>query len=233
MDTAERLLWYRWRVGNDALARDALVARYSPWARLVARSVYMRIYSLRDAWEDCSQNALIGLLESIDRYQPDRGVNFELYARHRVRGAVFNGLRTLRESLAQGNRSHDRAVAIEDRRESLGDDETADPLDAFISTTVGLGLGFLLEAHSVPAGAQQADAYANFEKDQLSAKVVESVEQLPERQQMIVTLHYYHHVPFVQIAAQLGVTKGRISQLHKQALERLRAYLKERVHTEL
>lgn len=46
----------------------------------------MRVYRLREAWEDCTQNALIGLMESIDRYQPGRGVSFEAYARHRVRG---------------------------------------------------------------------------------------------------------------------------------------------------
>ena len=229
MDTDERALWERWCTSQDATARHALIVRYSPWARLVARDVSMRVYALRDAWHDCVQNALIGLLEAMDRFDPTRGASFQTYARHRVRGAVFNGMRTLRESLAQGARSYDQMAAALDRIDTLDDSETADPLEAFVGATIGLGLGFLLEASSVPAHAQGSDAYAELERGELSAAISEAVERLPEREQMILMLHYYHHVPFVEISAQLGVTKGRISQLHRRALDQLRVYLRSRV----
>lgn len=233
MDTEERLLWEQWRDQGDSNARSRLITKYSSWARLVARSIYTRIYALGDAWEDCSQNALIGLLEAVDRYDPERGVHFELYARHRVRGAVFNGLRLLRESLAQGPRERTNHEVIRDRIESLRAEEFEDPLDAFVSTTVGLGLGFLLEAHSLPGQESLSDAYAATEHAQQEAAMTQGVELLPERERMILVLHYYHHVPFVQVALQLGVTKGRVSQLHKQALERLRVHLKAHIEATL
>ncbi|GAB2554897.1 sigma-70 family RNA polymerase sigma factor [Rhodanobacter koreensis] len=229
MEADEFALWERWCTSKDVAARDALIVKYSPWTRLVARDVYVRVYALRDAWHDCVQNALIGLLEAMDRFDPARGVSFQSYARHRVRGAVFNGVRTLRESLAQGTRSYDQMAAALDRMEIFDDESTTDPLEAFVSTTVGLGLGFLLEASSVPSHAQGSDAYSELEREELSTAMAEAIERLPEREQMILVMHYYHHVPFVEISAQLGVTKGRISQLHKRALDHLRMRLRNRI----
>ncbi|WP_158543421.1 sigma-70 family RNA polymerase sigma factor [Dyella solisilvae] len=225
MDATEDSLWGRWQSDRDASTRDALVARYSPWARQVARGVYMRVYRLREAWEDCTQNALIGLMEAIDRYQPGRGVSFEAYARHRVRGAVFNGLRVMRDDLVAGRRPSEHAATLRERVQSLGEDEPEDPLDAFASMTVGLGLGFLLEASSFPGATPTADAYASAERAQLTDAVTLCVERLTAREQSVIVMHYFHHVPFVQIAEDLKLTKGRVSQLHKQALGRLRALL--------
>lgn len=232
LDSCELVLWEQWREGRELAARNALILKYSPWARMVARDVYMRVRSLGDAWHDCVQNALIGLLEAMDRFDPGRGIKFETYARYRVRGAVFNGLRTLRESLAQGAHAYDQASAALDRVESLEDSAGSDPLEAFVATTVGLGLGFLLEAKSFPDREESTDAYAELEKGELSTAVIEGIERLCERDQSILTLHYFHHVPFVDIASQFGVTKGRISQLHKRALERLRVILGSRVFAE-
>jgi RNA polymerase sigma factor for flagellar operon FliA len=233
VDSDERIMWLRWRQERNTAARDALIVHYSPWARLVARDVYMRVYLMRDAWHDCVQNALLGLMDAIERFNPERGIAFQSFARLRVRGAVFDGLRVLRSShLELGYGVGGRATAARDRVESLNEDSDADPLEAFIATTVGLGLGFLLDMQSMPGRAQPPDAYAELEKAQLSAAVSESLDQLPERDRSIMVLHYYHQLSFVEIAEQLGVTKGRISQLHKRALERLRCCLRERVIAE-
>ncbi|MGC1548556.1 MAG: sigma-70 family RNA polymerase sigma factor [Rhodanobacter sp.] len=232
MDNDERVLWQRWHQTRDAAARDALIIQYSPWARMIARDVYMRMYLLRDAWHDCVQNALIGLIEAMDRFDPDRGVSFQPYARHRVRGAVFDGMRALRGSHMHGRGSFDPVAAARERMESLDEDSGSDPLDAFIATTVGLGLGFLLDAHSMPGRIQPPDAYAELEKEELSAAVADGMDRLSERERMILMLHYYHQIPFVDIASQLAITKGRVSQLHKRALERLRLMLRERIEAE-
>jgi RNA polymerase sigma factor for flagellar operon FliA len=199
---------------------------------MVARDVYMRIHSIGDDWQDCAQNALIGLMEAVDRFDPHRAVNFQTFARHRVRGAVFNGLRQLRESLA-GSRSTTGYIPIRDRFDSLDSDEPGDACDAFVDTAIGLGLGFLLEAQSFPAAAATLDAHAELEMEQLGRSVLESMAQIGEREQTILTMHYYHHVSFVEIASHLGVTKGRVSQLHKRALEQLRAAIGSRVMEEL
>lgn len=114
---------------------------------------------------------------------------------------------------------------MRDRVQSLGEDELEDPLEAFASMAVGLGLGFLLEAGSFPGAAPTPDAYASAERAQLSDAVALCVERLPARERSVIVMHYFHHVAFVQIAEDLKLTKGRVSQLHKQALGRLRALL--------
>lgn len=228
MDSSEHLLWKRWCDERESAARDRLIALYSPWARMVARDVYMRVRFLGDAWHDCTQNAFVGLLEAMDRFDPDRGIKFQSYARHRVRGSVFNGLRHLRESLAQRHGSQDQTLVIMDRVESF-EDEGFDPLEQFVSTVAGLGLGFLLDVGSFPANHETSDAYAALEKGELGAAIANALGQLPDRDRSIITLHYYHHMPFVDIASHLGVTKGRVSQLHKRALEQLRLLLRREV----
>ena len=231
MEGQEGVLWQRWAQGRDPKVRDALILHYSPWARAVARDVYMRVYLMRDAWHDCAQNALLGLIEAIERFDPERGVPFQPYARHRVRGAVFDGVRVLRTGTMFAD-SHAYDVRVRERVESLQEDGSTDPLEAFVATTVGLGLGFLLDMQSMPDQAQAAEAYAELERAELNAAVTEEMERLPERERLILQLHYHHQVPFVDIAAQMSLTKGRISQLHKRALERLRAGLRERISLE-
>jgi RNA polymerase sigma factor for flagellar operon FliA len=57
--------------------------------------------------------------------------------------------------------------------------------------------------------------------------VEQAVTDLSHTDRLIVALHYHEHLPFVEIAAMLGVTKGRVSQLHKAAVERMRARVRE------
>ena len=96
------------------------------------------------------------------------GASFQTFARYRIRGAVFNGLRHLCESLAQGAQPSVHENAVRERIESLDEPEDQDPLGAFVATTVGLGLGFLLEAKSFPGREETPDAYTEFEKGELS-----------------------------------------------------------------
>ncbi|MEI7037456.1 sigma-70 family RNA polymerase sigma factor [Fulvimonas yonginensis] len=221
VDSPERELWHRWIGQRERMAREALIQMHASWARLVAKDVYLKV-RIKDAeWGDYVQNATVGLIEAIDRYEPGRGVDFRTYARHRVRGAVFNGLRHL------ASQSFGCMDAMrEERSASLSSDE-ADPLLSFVSWTVGLGIGHLLETASLHDDRQQGeDPYANASRDQVSALLHEAVKQLPEREKFVLTLHYFQHVPFVEIASELGLTKGRVSQIHRQAIQTLRVHIR-------
>lgn len=217
MDANESQLWERWVGERDKASRDALILMHASWARLVARDVFLRVRSRNTEWSEFTQNATLGLIEAVDRYDPERGVEFRTFARHRVRGAVFNGLRQL---WAQG------IVAANDsnlaRSESLSEDGD-DPLESFVSWTVGVGIGYLLDVASLPEGdVYSRGPYATLEHDQRRQLLKELVGLLPERESMILTLHYFQHIPFVEIARLLNITKGRVSQLHKQGIQRLR-----------
>lgn len=224
MKANEQHLWAAWAEEKNPSTRAALINFYSPWARLVARDVYLRVVGLGEIWRDCSQNAMVGLMEAIDRYDLGRGAKFETYARHRVRGAVFNGLRNLHER-ARSQVSFEALVA--ERIESLSE-PGSDPLESFAGVTGMLGLAALIEARSIPAEDATDPAFYAVQVSERSEAIAALMDELSERDRNILTMHYYHHIPFIDIALSLGITKGRVSQLHKRALQSIRLGLKKR-----
>jgi len=219
----EEQLWARYRSGSDADSHQQLFFHYVPWARAVARDVYRRVRIPQLEWADYAQNATVGLLQAMSRFDAGRGIDFAAYAKHRVRGAVFNGIRSfLAESRThnENNRWHERAA-------SFDDPAAEDQLGQMISSVTGLGLGFLLDATATAELlTSRPDASTMAESEQMDVLLAGSVAMLPEKEKLVLTLHYYEHMPFTDIAELLGLTKGRISQLHKAALERIRTQLR-------
>lgn len=219
VECEESELWRRYREEGDLVARDLIAVMHLPWAAAVGKSVYRRVGIHGLDSEDFIQNARLGMLEAIGRFEPDRGVEFRAYARPRVRGAVFNGVRTMLQERGMG--ADDRRHA--ERLEHFHDDDRT-PFDSVVDAVIGLGIGFLLDHAAADAGA---DAYAYVRRDQTHARLKAAVGRLPARLQALVTAHYFEHVPFCEIADAEGVTKGRISQLHRDALTRLRDALRD------
>lgn len=213
-------LWYRYLRDGDLPARDQLFLIHRVWAGIVARSVFRRLSIRHVDCADFVQNAELGLLDAMSRYAPDRGIEFRAFARARVRGAVFNGLRVMLQ---------DRGVSQDDRRYAerlaqMHDGGQTDAFDTIVDAIVALGIGYLLD-HSAEHAAADAFAYAS--RTQTHARLMAAVARLPERLRDVVEQHYFHHVPFAAIATDLGVTRGRMSQLHRDALTRLRESLRD------
>jgi RNA polymerase sigma factor for flagellar operon FliA len=212
-------LWTSYRPGNDLAAHQELFFRYAPWARSVARDVYRRIQVPQVEWGDYAHNATIGLLEAMTRFDPSRGIDFIGYAKSRVRGAVFNGLRSY---LAEYNR-RESSSRIRDRMDSFDSGSSEDVLEQMISTVAGLGLGFLFDAAaSSDVFKIDNDPSAMAERHQMDRLLEESLAKLPDKERLVIALHYQQHVPFVEIAVLMRVSKGRVSQIHKSAIERIR-----------
>lgn len=226
MEASERDLWDQWLAERSPELRDRLLLRYLPWARLQARDVFLRVRMRGAEWADYVQNASLGLYETIERFDPTRGVDFRSYARHRVRGAVFNGLRDYAEAPRLPEPGAFRIEAYADRARSYGEEPTDDALTDVVDAAVGLGLGYLLDIESIPAPEADTAAYTAIERAEMADALHALLAGLPERERLIVTLHYLQQVPFITIATQLGITKGRVSQLHRRAMERLREALR-------
>lgn len=222
LEPAETELWVRFKGGNDPAARDRLFLHYVPWATSIARSVHRRVWAYPVDRDDFVQNATIGLLEAMSRYDPDRGIAFRSYATPRVRGAVFNGLRAiLGDRIA--TRDESRFAA---RLENLHETDEGSALDGVVDSIVGLGIGYMLdEAIRSMTVVSAADGLAYAQTSETEARLLAAVDRLPERLKAVIKSHYFQHLPFNELAAQWGLTKGRISQLHKAALVRLRDVL--------
>lgn len=219
---AESDLWNRYRSGGDDAARDRLMLRYMPWATAIARSVHRRVRAYQVDRDDFVQNATIGLLEAMSRFDPERGIAFRYYAQPRIRGAVFNGLRAI---LGDRPQASDQA-RFEARLANLNEGAGGDSFDGFVDTVVGLGVGYLLDEAVHARAADSGGALSYAQKAELEASLLAAIGALPDRLKLIVELHYFRYVPFQEVAKQMGVTKGRISQLHKSALMKLRDHLR-------
>ncbi|WP_266158310.1 sigma-70 family RNA polymerase sigma factor [Dyella silvatica] len=219
-DVDEITLWTRWRVDGDRIAYEALVLCYTPWVRQIARDVFMRVRGHSKDWPDFVQNASVGLLEAMASFQLSRHVPFRAYARLRVRGAVFNGLRALYTQ--QG--MHTDEQAWRERVDSLLDAPEEDPVEQLIAVVSGLGAVHMLSAYADQEAFQTPHSpYDEAVHSQLSDRLSKLLAMLPERERLVLQLHYLQHMAFVQIADALDLTKGRISQLHKQGLGKLRS----------
>lgn len=212
-------LWGRLRGSGDCTAHKVLFDKYAVWARSVAADVFHKVRLSQLEWADYSQNAMVGLLEAIGRYDHTRGIDFIAYAKPRVRGAVFNALRSFRAE------NYNRTLYEErkgERLESLKDADSEE-VTGFVSLVAGLAIGHLLDGlgeggfSGQPQAVElQVDAY------RVGMRLREAISKLPEKEGVVVKLHYLDHLPFTEIAGLLRLTKGRVSQLHKQAIARLR-----------
>jgi RNA polymerase sigma factor for flagellar operon FliA len=226
----EASLWQRWCFGADDSARQLLVERYIPYARAIAAKLYARRAHDEFRFDEYQQFAMVGLIESVERYRPDRGAHFKTFAMHRVRGAILNGLERLSERQQQSafrrRLATERAVSL--TPENLSREPTQQLLEQLQDIGVGVALGLILEGTGVFFGVSDelpADAYAQLEMRQLRQQLWEMVERLTGREREIIDMHYREARSFQEIAEALKLSKGRISQLHRQAVERLRALI--------
>lgn len=219
-DAAAHALWVQFIVSRTDGLREELIAHYLPLARIIAAKLYRVRPDDSVSFDDYLQYARVGLLEAIDRFDPEREASFETFSNYRIRGAILNGLG--RESEIAAQRAY-WSVRTPERIESLqpAEPRSAD-LDDFAQLTVGLALGYLLDRESeLVETAGTSNPYAATELAELRTVVRGLVDQLPERERDIVRQHYYHEREFQIIAQDLGLSKGRVSQLHSQALRRI------------
>ncbi|HEX7640604.1 MAG TPA: sigma-70 family RNA polymerase sigma factor [Burkholderiaceae bacterium] len=213
--------WSAWRRCGDQGARDRLIEHYLPFARVLAGKLYRDRASREFEFDDYLQYATIGLIDSLDRYDPAGEASFKTYASLRITGEMVDGVRTLSEK--QEQISIFKRLQAE-RSESLADGgDGRDAFEQLAAIAVGLALGHILDNTGHEDDTAVPDnQYQGIELRQLRDYLQTLVEKLPERERLVIKYNYFNHVPFESIATQWGMTRGRIAQLHRSALERLR-----------
>lgn len=225
----EASLWRRLRLEDQADCRSALFDRYAGFARGVAARRYARRPARPADRADYEQFAYQGLLEAIDRFDPLAGVPFTAYARRRIVGCISDGINRMSDIDAQFSQ---RQRVERERTRSLAagpppGESSDDPLAALSDLAIGLALGLMLEGTGLVAAPDGADPrptpYEGAAWREMQARLAAEVARLPEREGLIVRHHYATGLSFAQIAQLLGLSRGRVSQLHRSAIDRLRA----------
>lgn len=225
----EVALWKRLAVGPDAEARAQLIEHHLVTAQKIAAALYARRFDNSVEFADYLQYARLGLVEAIDRYDATREASFVTFATYRIRGAILNGIEKCTELATQ--RAQQRRLQRE-RLRSIKEDLPAskDPFARLIDLTLNLAVGYLLEESGIwktGEADRASDPYLSFELKRLGQRMKVLLEALPERERTILRYHYFDHKEFVEISEVLGISKGRVSQLHARALQVLRDRYKE------
>jgi RNA polymerase sigma factor for flagellar operon FliA len=222
---AEASLWRRFRFEDDLRCRETLFNRYFVLARAIAKRLFRQRMTARLERGDFDQFACEGLLQALDRFDPLRGVPFSAYARRRIVGNIASGIATMSEIDAQLTYRH-RVEQGRLRSLMIGD---ADPIAALSDLAIGLALGLMLEGTGMIDGENRSDprpnAYDSLAWREAQAILRREMVNLPEQEAIVVRQHYDHGLPFAQVAQLMNLSRGRISQLHRTALERLRKRL--------
>jgi len=198
--------------------------------------------------DDLIQAGMIGLLDAITRFETDRGAQFETYAIQRIRGSMLDELRSS-DWLPRGIRQSMRKIeaAIEALQQHLGrppsDKEVAKQLKMTLAEyqdvlfeSSGHQLIYYDDFHDAEgkehfldtfASAISGDPLSRLLQDDFRLAVIKAIDALPEREKLLLSLYYEQELNLKEVGAVIGVSESRVSQLHTQAMARLRTFLRE------
>lgn len=207
-------LWAEYGATRSAQVKDGLFAHYFGWALSVARTVPVHIRGGVLDRSDIENITAETLLHLLDRFDPDRKVSFESFSRKRLRGAVLNAINKELRHVKQ------RAWKSDD----------LNPVDSLLMEVTHAVDELILEAllEEFVGQEQSSPESLLFRDSELCGLVHAAIGVLTARESEVVRYHYYGDRSNSEIAAALGLTRGRISQLLASAHDKLRANLLER-----
>jgi RNA polymerase sigma factor for flagellar operon FliA len=250
-EAALRALWEHFKETGDTGTRERLILHYAPLVKYVAGRVGVGLPpNIEQA--DLVSYGIFGLIDAIEKFDIHRAIKFETYAISRIRGAIIDELRAIDwipRSVRYKAREVERAYA------ALEAELRRTPTEPEVAERLGIGLDELHQIFSqvsyvnvvaldelLTVGGEKGDKLSlvdtledtkaedpvtAFEAEETKFLLARAINQLPEREKIVVTLYYYEGLTLAEIGRVLGVTESRICQMHTKAVLQLRAKLAE------
>lgn len=226
----EAALWDACKFRNSAKAREQIFLLYLPLVKRISARFVRDNQATPVEFQELSQMASTGLLEAIDNFNPALGVPFRFYCPRRISGAILNGLAKLSEVNHQISL---RKRLGRERLRSISPDSPKpkkidDALDILGDIAAELALGMMLDSSAMYQESERdpaKDAYDTLVWKQAIGQMRRELEILPARDHDVLRYHYLEAMGFDEIGNLLGVTKGRVSQIHKAVIALLRKRL--------
>jgi RNA polymerase sigma factor for flagellar operon FliA len=244
-------LWRDYKKDGTTAARERLILHYSPLVKFVAGRVASGLPQNIEQ-TDLVSYGIFGLIDAIDKFEPERGFKFETYAIARVKGAIIDELRSI-DWVPRSVRA--KARAVERAYSELENELRRNPDDAEVAAKLGLTeaeLGQTLSQISftglvaldelIGGGGGNGDGGGSstlgdtisdgghnpveaFEVDEMKHLLADLINRMPDRERLVLTLYYYEALTLSEIGQVLGVTESRVCQIHTKAILQLRARL--------
>lgn len=230
---------------DAAVERDQLLMEHLPTVRYIARRIHERLPQHVDL-DDLVSAGVVGLIDAFSKFDHAKKVQFKSYAQFRIRGAILDSLRTLDWSPRELRR---KGRAVEEAIRTLMQRIGHAPSEQEIAAEMGLSLGEYqqllgdlkgLEIGSLHMersedsgdeelayipGSPEEDPLFRCLKGEMKQRLADAIDDLPEKERMVLTLYYYEELTMKEIGLTLGVVESRVSQIHSSAVLRMRSAL--------
>lgn len=247
-------LWIEFRSTGSKSAKDKLLVEYAGLVKYVAQRVAMNLPASVE-FDDLVGAGIMGLVKAVEMFEPERGLKFETFATHKVRGAILDELRSLDwvpRSVRQKNKILQKAYSQLEHK--LGrmpyDDEVAAHLnlsaaefeemlsDVAPATILSLEEALpdrgdenksisLIDTIEDPQGTNPLKEMGYQEVKRI---LKETIAQLPEKEKLVVALYHYEELTLREIGEVLSLTESRVSQIHSKAMLKLKAKLLQKIN---
>ncbi len=230
--------------------KEQLVLEHTPLIRYIVNRIAVRLPSHIDL-DDLHNTGVIGLMDAIEKYDPEKNCKFKTYAEFRIKGAILDQLRSLDwvpRSVRQKSRRLERAYGEVEQRlgRSASEEEVADSLglqiDKFhelLNQVRGISLVNLEEIRGnsqdgdrpgnfadIVEDIHSENPFATFRIHETKGLIADTISTLPEKERLVITLYYYEDLNMKEIGNILGITESRVCQIHTKSVLRLRSKLK-------
>ncbi|AFS52491.1 sigma-70 family RNA polymerase sigma factor [Leptospirillum ferriphilum] len=205
--------------------------------------------------DDLISAGMGGLLDAARRFDPSRGIKFKTLAEHRIRGAMLDEIRaadwmprSVREKLTHVQQVKTELIARYKREPTRQEiaarmdmtEEEFDRLSVDIEPHHLVSLEDLMDPEDGDSPSlldrlsapQEGDPLASLLQSEVSEKLCQALDRLPEKQRLVLSLYYYEELTMKEVARVVGVSESRVSQIHGQALAALKQSLVETSETE-
>jgi RNA polymerase sigma factor for flagellar operon FliA len=244
----EEELWLAYRKTRDPKIRENFIKQYAPLVKYVAGKVAVGMPSNVE-FDDLVGFGVFGLLDAIEKFEPEKNVKFKTYAVTRIRGAIFDELRSIDwvpRSVRQKTREIEEAVGTLEAQlgRTATDQEIASSMgmdeEEYLKILIKISGTSILSLSDVWFTGDENDKVSIgdsiespsslnpdviVEKDEIRRVIVEAISELPDKEKKILVLYYYEDLTLKEIGQVLEVTESRVSQLHTKAILRLRSKL--------
>lgn len=233
-------------VADDEMSREQLIKEFAHVIRAIAHRLAYRLPAYLDA-EDLVSVGVIGLMDAMDKYDPTREAKFKTYAEFRIRGAMLDEIRSMDwipRSVHEriGHLQRTQAELMNRLGRPATDEEVASAmnmsvadLDDFLSRSRGAVLISLDDLGiqepdgnkilKMLADDQHPDPLAMIVSERERDSLGKAIQQLPEKERLVLTLYYYEELTMKEIGKVLSVTESRVCQIHTKAVLHLKVAL--------
>lgn len=237
-------IWIKYKENQDKALKDLLIVNYIPLVKIVAGRMY-NFYGSKVEFDDLLGYGILGLIDSIEKFDISKNIKFETYAQIRIKGSMIDNIRKL-DWIPRSLRKKSKQVqqSMQELENKLGyipsNTELANHMNISVNevenifsdiatfNVISLEEFLKNKSEGILDSKGNTDLPDNlYEKKEIECILIESINDLPEKEKLIISLYYYDELTYKEIGSILDLSESRISQIHSKIMLKLKNHFKK------